>query len=223
MSVIVLRGEGRAFSVGYDVEDDSEYTGRARTLDDWLHLRENIEVWLKVWRSPKPVIAAIQGYCMGGATMLAVCCDITLVAEDAVIGWPSVPLGAGLIAPVSAWLIGPKKAKEMSYIVGSRMSGTEAAEWGWANYAVPADELMDRVTTMANRIARTPSELLQVKKRAINRVMDSQGFSEAIMAGAEFDSIAHDSQSVDDTTDEIREFGLKATIARYTSDEEPSK
>lgn len=223
VSVIVLRGEGRAFSVGYDVQKSRQPDGteppRVRALDDWLKLRGHIELWLRVWRSPKPVIAAIHGYCLGGATMLAVCCDLTVVAADAVIGWPSLPLGGGLLAPVSAWLVGPKKAKELSYVVGSRMSGEEAAEWGWANKAVPAADVVPAATRLAQRVARTPVELLQVKKRAINRVMDIQGFSEAIMFGAEFDAIAHDSVACDVTSAEIREHGLKETIARYMSDE----
>lgn len=222
VSVIVIRGEGRSFSVGYDVSKGEEAgrggPDRKRALDDWLHLRANIETWLRVWRCPKPVIAAVHGYCLGGATMLAVCCDLTVVADDAVIGWPSVPLGGGLIAPVSAWLVGPKKAKEMSYIVGSRMSGIEALEWGWANHSVPAADVLPFTTNLAARIARTPLELLQVKKRALNRVMDTQGFSEAVMAGAEFDAIAHDSVACEATTAEIREYGLKETIARYTAE-----
>lgn len=218
VSVIVLRGEGRAFSVGYDVAGGAEDNGRVRALDDWLSLRGKIDTWLNVWRCPKPVIAAVHGYCMGGATMLAVCCDLTVVASDAVIGWPSVPLGAGLISPVSAWLIGPKKAKELGYIVGSRMSGEEAAEWDWANYAVPASEVNDKALALARRIAKTPSELLQVKKRALNRVMDMQGFSEAVMFGAEFDAIAHDSVSVETITEQIERNGLKQTITQFTSE-----
>jgi enoyl-CoA hydratase len=224
VAVIVVRGAGRAFSVGYDVSrGPSTGSGRdgerVRALDDWLNLRDKIDVWLKVWRCPKPVIAEVHGYCLGGATMLAVCCDLTVVAEDAVIGWPSVPLGAGLLGPVSAWLVGPKKAKELSYIVGSQMSGAESVEWGWANHAVPADQVHDRTTRLAARIARTPIELLQVKKRALNRIMDMQGFSEAIMFGAEFDAIAHDSAACDATKAEIQEHGLKATIARFTAEE----
>jgi enoyl-CoA hydratase len=222
VSVIVIRGEGRAFSVGYDVSKGEEASSggpdRRRALDDWLHLRQNIETWLRVWRCPKPVIAAVHGYCMGGATMLSVCCDLTVVADDAVIGWPSVPLGGGLIGPVSAWLMGPKKAKEMSYIVGSRMSGAEAFDWGWANHSVPASSVLSFTTSLAARIARTPLELLQVKKRAMNRVMDMQGFSEIMMFGAEFDAIAHDSVACEETTAEIRKHGLKETIARYTAE-----
>ena len=213
--VIIIRGEGRAFSVGYDVGGAGGYGERVRAYDDWVDLRAQIELWLKVWRCAKPVIAEVHGYCMGGATMLAVCCDLTLVAEDAVIGWPSVPLGAGLLSPVSAWLVGPKKAKELAYVVGSRMSGTEAVECGWANSAHPATGLRDAVESLAARIAKTPAELLTVKKRALNRVMDIQGFSEAVMFGAELDAIAHDSRAVEEMVAEIRESGLKATIARF--------
>lgn len=217
VSVIVVRGEGRAFSVGYDVSG-GEYGERKRALDDWLDLRSSVELWLKVWRCPKPVISAIQGYCMGGATMLAVCSDLTIVADDAVIGWPTIPLGGGLLSPVSAWLVGPKKAKEMSYVVGSRMTGVEAVEWGWANRAVPPGQLLDEAGALARRIAKTPPELLAIKKRALNRVMDIQGFSEAVMFGAEFDAIAHDSVAVEEIVKEIEADGLKATMARYAAD-----
>jgi len=215
ISVIVVRGEGRAFSVGYDVSDYGDYTAELSAYDDWAGLRETIDVWLEVWRGPKPVIAQIHGYCMGGATMLAVCCDLTLVADDAVIGWPVIPLGAGLLSPISAWLIGPKRAKQLAYVVGSRMSGKEAADWGWANSAHPAAELDAVVAGMAADIARTPLELLTLKKRAINRVMDSQGFSESVMMGAEYDAISHTAHSVGKILEDLRTKGFAATRADF--------
>jgi enoyl-CoA hydratase len=236
--VIAIRGEGRAFSAGYDISHEASenggpgdagngssresagYADRRRTIDDWRRLRHNIDRWLKVWRCPKPVLAVIHGHCMGGATMLAVCCDMTIVAEDTVIGWPQLPLGGGLAGPISLWLVGPKKAKELSYIVGSTMTGTEAAQLGWANYAVPADELMERATRLARQVAKTPPELLEVKKLALNRIMDMQGFSEMVMFGAEFDAIAHDSDSYDNTIREIRENGIKVAIQRFHAEGE---
>jgi enoyl-CoA hydratase len=217
---IILRGSGRAFSVGYDVDAESRYTeGRRRALADWLGLRANIERWLDVWRSPKPVIAAVHGFCMGGATQLAVCCDLTVVADDAVIGWPSVPLGGGLLGPVSCWLIGPKKAKELSYIAGSRMTGAEAASLGWANHAVPSDQVEATALSLARRIVRTPPDLLAIKKRAINRVMDVQGFSEVVTFGAEYDAIAHDSEGYAVVQAKIAEVGLKGALAWFAGSE----
>jgi enoyl-CoA hydratase len=214
---IIVRGRGRAFSVGYDVDSNEakDPEVRRRALTDWLGLRKNNERWLDVWRCPKPVIAAIHGFCMGAATQLAVCCDLTVVADDAVIGWPSVPLGGGLLGPVSCWLIGPKKAKELSYIAGSRITGAEAAALGWANYAVRSDTVETTAFGLAKRIVRTPPDLLTIKKRAINRVMDVQGFSEVFNFGAEYDAIAHDSEGYAVVKDKIAELGFKGAMAWF--------
>ena len=213
--VILLRGTGRAFSVGFDVDRDAhDKQGQERitALEDWMGLREIVDRWLEVWRCPKPVVAAVHGYCMGLATQLAVCCDLTVVAKDAVIGWPSLPLGGGLLGTTSMWLIGPKKAKELSYIAGSRLSGEEAFDLGWANYAVDADAVQDKARALAERIAKTPPDLLRLKKMAVNRVMDVQGFQEAITFGAEWDAIAHDSPGMLWIGEKVRELGIKGAI-----------
>lgn len=209
VSCVVVRGEGRSFSVGYDVAGEREHK---TAYDDWVSLRDKIEYWRDVWALPKPVIASIQGHCMGGATMLAVCADITVVADDAIIGWPTIPLGGGLLSPVSLWLIGPKRAKELSYIAGSRMTGVEAAALGWANRSVPPADLAAETRAMAEAVARTPLDLLTLKKRALNRTMDLQGFSEALMYGAEWDAIAHASPQLQPIVDKLQEVGLKETI-----------
>jgi enoyl-CoA hydratase len=159
------------------------------------------------------VIAQVHGVCAAGSTMLAICCDITIVADDASIRWPSLPIGGGLIGALWTWLIGPKKAKEMSFIAGSEMTGAEAHFWGWANRAVPATDLQDVTLKMARQIARTPPDLLRIKKLAINRVMDVQGFRTAAMFGAEWDAIAHYSTGAAQMTAKISELGLKGAIA----------
>ena len=68
---------------------------------------------------------------MGVATQMAIFCDITMVAEDTKIGWPVLPVGGGFIGPMWSWLVGPKRAKEGSFISGKLLSGTEAAAMGW--------------------------------------------------------------------------------------------
>src|SRR5260370_16260277 len=123
---------------------------------------------MRVWVLPKRVIAQVHGYCCGGATMLAVCCDITLVAEECKIRWPALPLGGGLISTMWTWLSGPKKAKEMSFIAGSEMSGTEAHFWGWANRAVPPPGLENVTMQMEQAFPRTPSHLPPVTKLAVH-------------------------------------------------------
>ncbi len=219
VSVVVLKGAGRAFSAGYDVtpgEHSPHDKGIARDRDE---LQEMIAKWLLVYEFPKPIIAQVHGFCIAGSTMLAICCDITLVSEDCRIRWPSLPLGGGLISTMWTWLIGPKKAREMSYIAGSEMSGTEAYQWGWANRAVPADQLAETTMAMARAIARTPSDLLRLKKLAINRIMDIQGFRTAAMFGAEWDAIAHFGPGAQRTTEMIKAHGVKGAIARMEAED----
>lgn len=210
---VVLRGAGRAFSVGYDVQRAG--ASHPGAFQDWRRLRRNLERWLAVWDLDKPVIAAVHGYCMGGASMLCVVADLTYVAEDATIAWPTVPLGGGLLGPVSMWLTGMKRARELSYVAGSSMTGTEATDLGWANRAVPADELLTSVRATARDIARMPASLLRLKKLALNRVMEIQGFRSAFLFGAEWDAIAHTTPENEAMSNRIREDGLKEAIAWF--------
>lgn len=220
VSVIVLSGAGGNFSVGFDVDPGHGYSEPGEGLApyaDWASLRRNIERWLAVWDTPKPVISAIEGYCMGGATMLAVCTDITVIGEHAVLGWPAIPLGGGLLSPTSAWLFGPKKAKELSFIAGSRLSGADATALGWANYAVPTGTVLERANELAAQIVKMPLDLLRIKKLALNRFLDQQGFRESVLMGAEWDAIAHTSPATHVITDKMKEVGLKGAIAWFNA------
>lgn len=213
ISSVVIRGQGGNFSAGYDVV--AGYAAGS-AYEDWRRLQGKIDLWERIWRYPKPLIAAVEGHCLGGATMLVACCDLVVVAEDANIGWPSIPLGGGLLSPVSLWHIGMRKAKELSYIAGNAMTGTEAVDLGWANKAVPGDEVSAEAAHMARRVGKTPLDLLYLKKNALNRVFDRQGFTEALRAGAEWDSISHASESIDDVKEQMRELGFKGAITHFT-------
>lgn len=214
--VLIIRGAGRAFSVGYDLDPNAE--GRSNsgdTVDDLRRLRWALERWIRLWDCPKPVIAQVHGYCLAGATQLCVMTDLTIVAEDARIGFPSIPVGGGFISPMWTWLVGPKRAKEMSFIPGSQIDGRTAAAWGFANRAVPAARLEADVRETAARIALVPSKILQLKKASVNRTMEVQGFRTAIMLGTETDAILHASEPVEQLTGMIREAGLKGAIDRF--------
>lgn len=215
---IVVHGEGRAFSAGGDMSGGgraSDPDAHHYAYDDWQRLRSSLLRWLAVWDYPKPVLAAVHGYCFGTSTLLAALSDITVVAEDAEISWPQLPVGGGMLAPVSQWLFGTKKARELSYIAGSSFSGTDAVALGWANVAVPAEQVLGKATEMAIAVARTPSDVLAVKKRALNRAMDIQGFREAVQFGAEFDAIAHHTRGADFLAHKRTELGMKETIAAF--------
>jgi enoyl-CoA hydratase len=212
--VIAVRGAGRGFSAGYDVGQ----VGVPKAADpvaDRNRLQHNLDRFLAIWDHPKPVIAAVHGYCIAGATQLCVYADITICADDARIGEPAIPIGGGYIAPLWAPLVGPKRAKELSFVPGNTIDAATAVTWGWANHAVPAAELLDRVRGLAARIALTPPDVLRVKKLSINRAMESMGVRQAAGAVAEMDALLHTSPAVLAVRERIRVEGLKDVIASY--------
>jgi enoyl-CoA hydratase/carnithine racemase len=218
--VIIIRGGGRAFSAGYDLQRDQKSIAEEHDIvDDFDRLNANMNRFLKIWDHPKPVIAAVHGYCLAGATQLCVFCDITVVAEDAIIGLPAIPAGGGYITPLWTPLVGPKRAKQMAFVANSRISGTMASEWGWANYAVPAAELEANVRKLGNDIAKIPAKILHMKKVAINRAWDIMGFRNIVPMGAETDALLHYSDDVKQLSGAIREHGLKEAIAKFAAGE----
>ncbi len=217
---VVLSGAGRAFCAGYDVAGASRGegvgAGQSRSIvEDRDRLERILHEWFRIWDLRLPVIAKVHGHCLAGGTQLAAICDVTFVAEDARVGTPQLPLGAGFVAAFWAWLVGPKKAKEIFLPVGTIISGREAASLGLFNRAVPALELDEVVWAYARRVARTPKAIAALQKQAINRTQDTQGFRAAMLQAAEVDAIAHFSPPVLETNARIRKVGLKETIAAW--------
>lgn len=212
--VVGIRGEGKGFCAGYDIDQ----VGAPKAADpvaDRERLARNVNRYLAIWDHPKPVIAAVHGYCIAGATQMCVFADLTVVADDARIGEPALPLGGGYIAPLWAPLVGPKRAKELALLPGNTIDGATAVEWGWANHAVAADEVVATVEDMAARMARIPPDVLRIKKLSVNRTMDAMGVRTAAAAVPEMDALLHLSPSVQQLREWIGEVGLKAAIAEF--------
>lgn len=215
--VLAIRGAGKGFSAGMDLDAVGKIKGPDDPTADRARLERNIQRWLAIWDHPKPVIAAVHGYCMAVATQLCVFTDITIVAEDAKIGEPTVPIGGGFIAPIWSTLVGPKRAKELAFVPGNYIDGRTAVEWGWANHAVPADQLLDATRELAARIAKTPPEVLRIKKLSINRAAEAQGFRAATAHVAEMDALLHLAPAVRAVKERITEKGIKAVMDEYRS------
>lgn len=214
VSVVLLRGNGRAFSVGYDLLDNIEQPGAGTyaVAHDLAQMVELTNRWLEVWDFPKPIVAAVHGHCLAGAAFLVSMTDVTVVAEDLQVGWAKLPLGGGWLSPVFTHLVGMKRASELSTLRGSTMSGREAVDLGWANSAVPADQLLDAARDLAVQTARVPLELLVLNKRAIHRTMEAMGFRQAITAGVEIDAIAHFTPGATALRGELTARGVKEAI-----------
>ena len=188
--VMLIRGAGPCFSAGYDLQSDVRqeqpyYT--AGGLANWP--RHVVEGFFKMWDMAKPVIAQVHGYCLAGGTELATACDLVYVAEDAKIGYPVVRSISPPDNQFYPWIVGLRRAMELM-LTGDHMSGTEAETSGFANRAYPADVLEDEVLAIAERVAKTPSDLQQMNKRAVHRQMDAMGIRAGIRAGTEMQTLA---------------------------------
>jgi enoyl-CoA hydratase len=213
--VIAIRGAGRGFCAGMDLGSYSAGDGPPDPMADRARLHRNVERWLAIWDHPKPVIAAVHGFCIGVGAQLCVFADITIVTDDARIGEPKVPIGGGYVAPTWVSLVGHKRAKEFAFVPGNSIDGRTAVEWGWANHSVPPDGLLDAVRSLAERIALTPPDVLRLKKLSINRAAEAGGFRQALSGIAEIDAMLHVAPDVLAVRRSIAERGLKSVLDDY--------
>ena len=166
--VIGIRGEGRGFCAGLDLGNYGSGDKPADPMADRDRLEANVARWLMMWDHPKPVIAAVHGYCMAAAAQMCVFADITIVADDVRISEPTIPIGGGFIAPTWVSLVGAKRAKEFAFVPGNWIDGPTAVEWGWANHCVPAGDLIPAVATRG-RASRSYRSIAPPKQRAFAR------------------------------------------------------
>lgn len=214
--VIAIRGEGRGFCAGLDLGAyGNSDTGPADPMADRSRLHDNVERWLLMWDHPKPVIAAVHGFCLAAAAQMCVFTDITIVADDVRIGEPTIPIGGGFIAPTWVSLVGHKRAKEFAFVPGNWIDGPTAVDWGWANHCVPVADLIPAVRSLAERIALTPPDVLRLKKLSINRAAEAAGFRQALSGIAEIDALLHLAPSVLEVRQRMKEQGMKAVIQQF--------
>ncbi|MBA3877250.1 MAG: enoyl-CoA hydratase/isomerase family protein [Thermoleophilia bacterium] len=211
--VVVIEGAGRAFSAGYDLNQEV-----AVVIEGPLQWREllarDIAVTLKVWDCPKPVIAQVHGYCLAGGLELAMACDLIVAAEGTKLGEPEIRYGSAPVTLLMPALIGQKKTREL-LLTGDLIDAAEAERIGLVNRVVPADRLAAEVDALAVRLARTPPEVMRLTKRMLNRAMEAAGLREAIEAGLDLGTMinAADTPEQREWDEIVRRDGLKAALA----------
>lgn len=213
ISVIVLRGAGSCFSAGYDLssevgEEQPWYT--AGGIGNWP--RHVTDGCFRIWDMAKPVIGQVHGYCLAGGTELAAACDLLYVAEDAMIGYPVVRSISPPDNQFYPWFIGMRRAMEMM-LTGDTISGIEAANYGFANRAVPLGDLEATVLDMAARVAMVPTDVQQINKRAVHRQMEAMGIRAGIRAGTELQAMSAMTDSARAFYASVREGGLTAALS----------
>jgi enoyl-CoA hydratase len=190
--VIRLRGAGRAFCAGYDLEwasalmrDDDAWDPAA----DFRVMSRYVNSYMALWRSPKPVVAQVHGVCVGGGSDLALCSDLIVCAEDARIGYPPARVWGSPTTAMWFHRLGLERAKRL-LLTGDPMSGTTAAEWGFASGAYPEDRLDAAAMTLCERIARLPANQLQFMKMLVNGAVEAQGLATTQTLGTLLDGAA---------------------------------
>ncbi len=211
--VIVLEGAGRAFSAGYDLTEEAQ--GEIGGPVAWRELlAADVAATLRLLDSPKPVIAQVHGYALAGGLELAMACDLVVAAEGTKLGEPEIRYGSAPVTLLMPYLIGQKKTREL-LLTGDLVDAVEAERMGLVNRVVPTDRLASEVAALADRLARTPPEVMGPTKRMLNRAMDAAGFRLAVEAGLDLGAIinAADTPEQREWDDIVRRDGLKAALA----------
>ena len=212
--VLVVTGAGGAFSSGFDLKEQME--ARPQGVDTWRKiLRDDFDPVARFWSLSKPTIAAVRGACLASGCELALCCDITIAAEDAVFGEPELKFGAGIVVMMLPWITGPKQAKEIIFNGLDDVSAQEALRLGIVNRVVPNGKDLESAMAMARRIAVIDPVLVQQTKQAINRAYRIMGMDEALQAALDIDLAIEGQGSPDkrEFMDRARRDGLRAALA----------
>ncbi len=171
VKVIVLTGEGKAFAAGADIAEMKDMNG----MEARAFALRTQRILARLENLDKPVIAAINGYALGGGCEVALACDLRYMAEGTKIGQPELKLGV-----IPGWagtqrltrLVGVGRAKEMIY-TAEPVDGREAERIGLVNKAVPADQLMDVVMEVAGKLMLMGPVALRMAKTVVTRGIDS--------------------------------------------------
>ncbi len=181
--VIVLRGAGRAFCAGYDFGEGFHHWDEMLTTEGrWDPGKDFIgagawgptQKFMSIWRTPKPVIAQVHGWCVGGGSDMALCADLVIASEDAQIGTPYSRIWGCYLSGMWIYRLGLAKAKEHA-LTGRPLSGRQAADIELINAAVPFEELERTVARQAQELAAIPSSQLAAMKLVVNQAYENMG------------------------------------------------
>jgi enoyl-CoA hydratase len=211
VSVVVIRGAGSCFSAGYDVSAGRHAVERTARRNEGWWSRLVVANWEEISALQIILVAQVHGACLGGGSELAAACDLAYVANDAEIGYPPTRLIASPAMTWQPWLLGWRHGME-AVLTGESMSGAQAAEWGFANRAMPEAELDETVLAVARRLAAVPHGLLAHNKRVMQRFLDASGVRSALRWAADMQPVAFGLDQARAYTDRLREGGADSVI-----------
>jgi enoyl-CoA hydratase len=181
VKVVVLKGNGPMFCSGYDLKGSYYLQGMKDGTEDWNYkdttgLLKNIisARYLRIWNCPKPTIAQVHGKAIAAGCYLQMLCDITVAADDTILGHPAIRFGGVSSMPLWQVMLGPKKARYL-LLTGRTIDAKEAEKIGLVSLAVPAAELESTVNQIATEIAEIPLEGVIHHKEVLNTDLEIMG------------------------------------------------
>jgi enoyl-CoA hydratase len=199
VKVIVLRGAGRSFCAGFDFAGGFHHWDEELTTDgEWDPGKDfttatsqslgAVPRFMSMWRSPKPVIAQVHGWCVGGGSDLALCADLVIASEDARIGTSYSRMWGCYLTGMWLYRLGLTRAKEYA-LTGKPLSGTEAVQAGLINAAVPFERLEAEVRARARQLAEIPVSQLTAMKLIVNQAYENMGLASTQLLGPVLDGL----------------------------------
>ena len=222
-NVILLCAAGeKAFTAGFDLKESIE-----APIVDVPARRENtlmeLNNWRAIWEAKKPVIAAVQGYCIGGGVWMSFMCDLLIASDDAKFGEPELKYSYINDVLVEPWKMTMNRVKQLVFL-GDFMSAQELKEAGVVNFVVPADKLQEEAMKLANRLADQPAESIHMLKYEINKTYEIMGMRNAMDFAAEMFNLCRINQVQEQAEFNkiVNEQGLKAALA-WKAEQEAKK
>ena len=198
--VMILEGAGKAFCSGYDLSEYGEQNSTSSVMQDmpWDPIQDyqfmwrNTQHFMALWRAMKPVICKVHGFAVAGGSDIALCADMTIMAEDAEIGY--MPTRVWGTPTTAMWVqrLGPEKAKRMLF-TGDKINGVEAENMGLILKSVPKAKLNEEVELLAQRMATVPINQLAMQKMLVNQAMETSGLMQTQKMATLFDGISRHS------------------------------
>jgi enoyl-CoA hydratase len=224
VKVIVVRGAGRSFCAGYDFGGGFEHWGDALTTGGrWDPGKDFVmatapevaptQKFMSVWRSPKPVIAQVHGWCVGGGSDFALCADLIVASEDAVIGTPYSRMWGAYLSGMWIYRLGLARTK-FHALTGRPLTGRQAADVELINEAVPFAGLEARVAELAADLARIPSSQLAAMKLAVNHAYEAMGLASTQTLGPILDGLMRNTPDALEFIETAAEHGVGAVVER---------
>jgi enoyl-CoA hydratase/carnithine racemase len=219
---IILTGNGAAFSAGYDQAAapasgvrplDPKGKSHAEYIEHWQRQDgARVGYWEHMWSLGKPVIAAVNGWAMGGGFWYQLAADITIASEKAVFAQPEVRQISNtsyLFTALCGW-----KAANRWALTGDHFDAQEALRIGMINEVVPHDELMPRARALAKRIALVPEPSIRLNKAIAMLGIQAAGVHSALLLEGTLSALAHSSHNAEreELFEAQRQHGLKAYL-----------